>query len=170
MRYVFVRHGHYGGSKLPAPQQKLKELTERGIRGAVGAGEYLAEREIVPDVVLHTDNRRTEQTADIVLQQIMVNVSKQITSSGHGKRAKLPGKLQEWMAEHDLGERDTLMFVGHGNSQNALRIYYPKSNQPPSDKKGHAAVLVLHVTERDGVLEITEDGYFEGLLKKAKVR
>ncbi len=168
MRYVFVRHGFYGGGGLSDAEKVVKELEPHGIKGAQMAAEYISERGIVPDVVLTTKTRRTKQTADIVLERFDPPLAApRVVRGGHSGKG-VRKKLSKWINRYGLTEDQTLLFVGHGTSQASLLEFYTDGEAPPRQKWGHATVLELEVTGQDEGMEIRGLRFFPGLKKLPK--
>ncbi len=164
MRYVFVRHGLYKYEGMPDSEKDDKALEPHGVKGALGAADYLAGEHIVPDLILVTLKRRTAHTAEIIRDALQLpDVPLHRTRSGHRGRKTVPRKLEEWIDHHDIGESQTLMFVGHGNSQNALRSFFDEGAKPPSDGVSHCAVLILDVRGRGKEMQIRGKTFDSGL-------
>ena len=57
-----MRHGN----ALAGDPDHVRELSDRGVREAKAAGEFLRSIDEVPDVILHSTLRRSRETAEYV--------------------------------------------------------------------------------------------------------
>lgn len=138
-RFIFIRHGRYGGSGLPRAEQRRKPLLPRGIEQARAAGCWLADRGIRPDLVVTTKTRRTIQTANLILEELRTPGLERIEAPGGYKSAKeVEKRLREWVGDRQL---DTLLFVGHRPNQGQL-LKLTQAKALGLDKESHACVIV----------------------------
>ncbi len=144
MRFVFVRHGHYAHGTDP----DQGPLTEHGARQAREAGDFLRDAGIAPDFVVTTGTARTRQTARLLFAAMGRG-----DLEGHPLRKggftiagkNFDAKVAEWRALAPTPP-ETLLFVGHGVSQDACGKRSPGLLLP---KRTHGVVVVFE-READG--------------------
>mgnify|MGYP001194577995 CR=1 FL=1 len=115
MRFIFVRHGHKAKGAGGDPP-----LAEKGEQEARDMGLFLARQGIVPDLIVHTDTKRTRQTAELLLAALAPALVP-VKDGGSGFKsgcplADLEARLARWRALGE-GEVGTLLFVGHHPQQ-----------------------------------------------------
>ncbi|MDR1019288.1 MAG: phosphohistidine phosphatase SixA [Synergistaceae bacterium] len=127
MKIILMRHGD---AEIGGVDSK-RRLSEEGRREACLAGEFLLRLGETPGAILHSELRRSAQTAEIVARRLGSGVR---TSLCHGL---LPGDPVSSFADRLLEEQDDVMAVGHQpfvsslaaflltGTQDGLRIKFP---------------------------------------------
>ncbi len=80
-RLTLMRHGE-ARWKDPGTEDFARALSRRGIAGAQSMAARLRELELLPDRVMTSPARRTEQTADIVAQELNLPVRHVLREEG----------------------------------------------------------------------------------------
>lgn len=104
---IVMRHGKAG--ELPGGPDAERALRPRGRRNATAAGQWLAGRGAVPDLVLCSPARRARQTWQYVAAELAAEPA---VSNDERLYQADADELIEVFAETDQAVR-TLMYVGH---------------------------------------------------------
>ena len=73
--------------------------------------------------------------------------------------------MNEWISTYGVDKDQTILFVGHGVSQDSLLEYFLEGEEPPNQHGGHAAVLDLEVTGIGNEMKIRGLRFHPGLMK-----
>ena len=130
MRFVFIRHGHRVKGQ--------DALTPAGRDAALAAGRFLREHGIAPELLCHTDSRRTRETAQLVAQVAAPDCALLDVGTGFAAGASAQAvqqRIQGWLQQHGKPAQ-VVAFVGHDPQQVAVgralaggRIAVPKANR-----------------------------------------
>jgi phosphohistidine phosphatase len=104
---IVMRHAKSG--ELPGGPDAERALRPRGIKNATAAGQWLASRGPIPDLVLCSPARRARQTWQYVSAEL---TGEPAVSNDHRLYEADADRLIEVFAETDPAVR-TLMYVGH---------------------------------------------------------
>lgn len=136
-RFIFVRHGHYDKDGLELHERQDAPISDRGWDGAIEAGEVLAGLGMVPDLVVTTLARRTQETAEVLsMAGEWTAPTKRVQGGFASGKSTLEDKLRDWVKNG----AETVLFVGHCKQQEYLKT----NEQFPKDinVKARAGVFV----------------------------
>jgi len=104
---IVMRHAKAG--ELPGGPDAERALSERGRRDGAAAGQWLAERDFIPDTVICSSARRTRQT----WQQVSAELEAQVSFSADA--SLYLAEVDDLLAIIALTapEVSTLMYIGH---------------------------------------------------------
>lgn len=119
-RFVYIRHGHYDKRGVPADQRGPLPLNNDGRIAALAAAAWLEQQGIRPDRVITTRARRTQETAEVVLERLGSSLKPVVKPHGFSA-ATFTQKVGEWF-QGDLldGTPETVLMVGHHTQQDVL--------------------------------------------------
>lgn len=141
LTFVYVRHGK---PRKPVDDSdaanRAKPLSDKGFDDAVAAGQWLLAHGIVPDLVVHTATRRTEETAAIIQEVLGTSLHPLVVPGGfpQGADAGDIDQYVNWWQRQAGRPVRTVMFVGHHTQQHAL-VRELGGTRP--DDKARGAVL-----------------------------
>jgi phosphohistidine phosphatase len=115
MQLLLFRHSKAEPHDGPRPDRE-RELTERGRGDAAAMGRILAERELVPDLVLSSDSVRTRQTTAALMEQWSAQPETTFLPELYSARAE---DLIEAASLHGATAR-RIMLVGHNPTMEEL--------------------------------------------------
>lgn len=145
--FVYVRHGH---PCKPADDSQAannaKPLDDKGFDDAVAAGEWLLAQGIVPDLIVHTNKVRTEETATLIQEVLGTKLAPLVVTGGFEQGADdgdIDQRINWWERQAGRPVR-TIMFVGHHTQQIAL---LRELGGPKVADKARGAVLTYDLGE-----------------------
>lgn len=153
MKFVFVRHGQATSDDgLSKKESRLRELTDKGKEDARLAGEFLAGKDIRPDLVVTTHATRAKVTAKILLEVLGKDCPIFDCGSAFGQGTDLPGvlkKIDGWIKAAGV-QPNVLLLVGHNPQQGVLISKTGKKPKIPRKHKG--CVLVYDIDDNGDFL------------------
>jgi broad specificity phosphatase PhoE len=114
--FIFVRHGDCGAKPPGRSRPRESPLTPLGREQARAAARWLEDLP-APDVLAHTETRRTRETAGILQEGMDPGVRIAAPRPGFRDLAGLDRKWAEWIG--GTGPC-TVVFAGHHSTQQAL--------------------------------------------------
>jgi phosphohistidine phosphatase len=138
-RLIVMRH-----SKTEAynTDDRSRRLTDRGVRDAIDAGEWLASQQLVPDEVLVSPAVRAQQTAEQVLEAAGSTTDVTVLDDLYGADAD---EVIDLIHEVD-GEPATVLVVGHNPTMEELAyVLEADAEQEWPDNLPTSGVVVLDV-------------------------
>lgn len=147
MKLLLIRHAKaepWGGAS-----DGERALTEKGHRQSRQVGRFLEERDLVPDLVLHSPLVRARETAEIVCESCGAEAPVQEAWLSCGMRPE--EALAELSAYRDSME--TVAIVGHEPDFSGLVGYLLGAEGGYVQvKKASVILLTVHPPRRNGVM------------------
>jgi phosphohistidine phosphatase SixA len=141
MIFVFIRHGN----KHDDPNDD-GELTDKGREQACRMGRFLDSKGLRPTVAVRTKKKRTQQTMEIVLQELGVKCPEIVQDSAFDSRSDqeaITVRVRGWAAESGIAV-STMFFCGHCKQQTAIVNKFRLA--PVKQKK--RVVLVIEIDDK----------------------
>jgi phosphohistidine phosphatase SixA len=124
---------------------QLRPLSGRGKEEARAAGQWLAAHRSLPDRVLCSPSRRTDETAQLALEAMASAPAPQLAAEIYDAS---PGELLALLDQH--GDADSVMLVGHNPGIERLVALLVEGRSDEFRGMPPGALAVLHL---NGALE-----------------
>lgn len=118
-RLLIIRHAKSSWDD-PSVDDFDRPLNNRGLKNAPLMGQVIKEKNIQPDMILHSPAKRTTQTAQLIAKEI--NFDKALTPNQYIYEAYV-STLQE-VISYTYDTVNTLFLVGHNPGVTALAYTY----------------------------------------------
>ncbi len=126
MKNLYIMRHAQAVSREGRGEDRLRELSQRGVRDALFIGNWLRERAIPLDLIVHSSASRTTQTAELVAEALKKGDSMPLLAEDVLYEASVRLLLQ-YIREIEDGYRDVLV-VAHNPAVSYLAEYLTKAD------------------------------------------